>query len=102
MIPNNYKMRIAINALICITVLFGACRKSAKSKSDFFQHVSSPESNLQIKQQVGDVETTLIFKSWQLMLQNRRGNKVAADSTLIRSLRDKYFFIFSLSAHHKE
>lgn len=91
-----------INMLLVTLVLFDSCKKSIKSKSELVEYVNEPKNGLQMSQQVGKVETSLTYKPWQLIAINQQKVKSVAGTSALNDLKNKYFFVLSLSANHKE
>lgn len=91
-----------INMLLVALVLFDSCKKSIKSKSELIAYVNEPKNGLQMSQQAGKVETSLTNKPWQLMALNQQKGKSVNSTQVLNDLKNKYFFVLSLSANHKE
>jgi hypothetical protein len=93
---------VAINMLFIALVSFNSCKKDIKSKSKLIEYVNEPKNGLQMSQQVGKVETSLTYKPWQLMAINQQKVKSVTGTPVLNNLKNKYFFVLSLSANHKE
>lgn len=97
------KVRIyfLLSILPCL-LMAGSCTKTFRSRQELVAYVNSPKNGLVVTDKLGQVEADMTYKPWQLMLPDHRGNRNKTDTSGKRELSNKYFFVLSLSANHKE
>lgn len=95
-------MRAGINltsiagVMIVILLMVFSCHKKEKTQQELAKFISNPANRLEVIQQAGAVETSVCFRPPQLVSSGLKDKKKQ------RQLKDQYFFVLSLSAHHKE
>lgn len=84
--------------LTIIAVLLFSCKKKIETRSDLITYINDPDNGLLKTQQIGQVKSVLTYKPSQIAIFSETKNK----NTSLSAVKDKLFFVLSLSANNKE
>ena len=89
----------AMNLFVVTIFLFGICSCKAKvhNKAELQSYINNQDNGLSQTRHVGEIDVTLTFHPWQLMVKND-----ADDQGQMKVVGDKYYFVLGLSSHKKE
>ena len=88
--------------LIGISGCLNERKKDINNRADLIAYINDPVNGIQKKDSVGKMEAVLSYRPWQMAAFNRSDlgpNDKSAKSVLAK---DKWCFVLSLSANHKE
>ncbi len=95
--------RSVLRILILIFLIASvSCKKAIKNRADLIEYINNPENGLKVTEEAGKIKAELMYKPWQLVADNQENIKKPAKRTDLNSLKNKYFFVLSLSANNKE
>jgi hypothetical protein len=90
------KINGVVQGTLIISLVIFSCHKKDKTQQEIAKFVSDPANRLEVVQRTGEIETSAAFRPTQLIIGSLKEKKRELD------LKNKYFFVLSLSAHHKE
>jgi len=93
----NTRTRLLLNMFLVAFALCCSCKKAIRTPAEMTAYVNEPKNGLKVSQQAGKIETSVTYKPWQMMALNR-----GKDTAALHGLKNKLFFVLSLSANHKE
>ncbi|MDB5124735.1 MAG: hypothetical protein JWP94_2864 [Mucilaginibacter sp.] len=89
--------------IMLMALLFAvSCRKKINNKTDLINYINDPGNGLVKIEEVGKIKAELLYKPWELMADRHDKKAKTVDSDWSDHLKDKYFFVLSLSANNKE
>ncbi|MEZ2339360.1 hypothetical protein AB6735_27195 [Mucilaginibacter sp. RCC_168] len=90
---------LAFLILISVSV---SCKKKISNNADLMEYISNPENGLVKTVEINKIKAELRYKPWQLMSVNQNKIQKQATENAEIAMRNKYFFVLSLSANDKE
>jgi hypothetical protein len=87
--------------LIMISVSV-SCKKKISSNADLIEYINNPENGLVKTVEINKIKVELRYKPWQLMLVKQNKLPKQINGSPENTMKDKYFFVLSLSADNKE
>ena len=85
---------------LSILVCFVSCKKRITNKADLITYINDPRNGLQKSQRVREIQVGLTCKPWQLMVSKSKLQGGSLENA--NKIKDKLFFVLSLSANNKE
>lgn len=79
-----------------------SCKKKISSNADLIEYINNPENGLVKTVEINKIKVELRYKPWQLMLVKQNKLPKQINGSPENTMKDKYFFVLSLSADNKE
>jgi len=85
-------------SMLFLTLFVISCSKPIKSKQQLIEYLNDPKHGLVKTEEVNRIKATITFKPWQSIAKNYDKK----DSSVLRNIKKRVYFVFSLSQNDKE
>jgi hypothetical protein len=89
--------------VLLVSFIAISCKKKITNRADLIGYINDPDNGLVKTEEIGKIKAQMLYKPWQLMVQaSDAKNKLISNKYSANQLKNKYFFVLSLSANNKE
>jgi len=89
-------------ALLTVIGLMSCNKKKITNREEWVASINKPENGVNKTERVGAIKAALSFRPWQLMMPKGYKGENKTQNGDPYKLKDKLFFVLSLSANNKE
>lgn len=95
------KRQLWLMCAIAASSALGACNQSIKSKVSLKKYLNDTSHGLKQERRINKIEAGLTYVPWQA-IASRLYNEKHKDTSAIKMMKTKYYFLLGLSANGKE
>ncbi|MDB5134371.1 MAG: hypothetical protein JWP37_974 [Mucilaginibacter sp.] len=93
---------IVISLFVLVAICFFSCKKIISDRQELMIYINDPGNGLKKTEQIEKIKTVLLYKPWQLIAVKQQTINGKSKNSDPFKIKDKLFFVLSLSANNKE